>query len=184
MKLHHLITEDSDKLASIYLKGVKQTGVLKLFKGSFALSRGREDEIVSETVRLIKAGLLGSKSLWNYFGFAKDGLKLNGDVANLLNSVTAIERLAGSHAPTINKELKDAALAMQVLIENNNTLYSGIYKCKNVLDELAGLALKRYSRNTSHREVSEEVSFAATMTLKGLGVWTIYQQALADGKTL
>lgn len=184
MKLHHLITEDSDKLASIYLKGVKQTGVLKNFKGNFALSRGREEEIVSETVRLIKAGFVAKKNLWFQLDQVRTSLKLNGDASTLYSAASSIERIAGDHAPTSVKELKDAAVTMQALAESSNTLYGGMYKCKQVLDELAGLALKRYPMNTNERMVDEQVSFAATMTLKGLGVWTIYQQALADGKTI
>lgn len=184
MKPNDLLTEDADKLAAIYLKSVKQTGTLRIFKGNFALSRGRENEIVSETVRLIKAGLLQKKALWLYFGQAKDSLKLQGDVNNLLHAINAIERMSGEHAPSSIKELKDAAITMQSLIESNNTLYGCIYKCKQVLDELAGLALQRHPMNTNERQVHEQMSFAATMTLKGLGVWTIYQEALADGKTL
>lgn len=184
MKLSHLISEDTSKLASVYLKGVKQTGVLKAFKGNFALPRGLEEEILEETVRLIKAGFIGKRNLWFQFDQVRSSLKLNGDVSSLYSATSSIERLTGEHVPASVKELKDAAVAMQALIESNTAMYGGIYKCKQVLDELAGLALKRYPLNTNERDVDEQISFAATMTLKGLGVWTHYQQALADGKTL
>ena len=184
MKLSHLISEDTSKLASIYLKGVKQTGVLKAFKGNFALPRGLEEEILEETVRLIKAGFVAKRAVWNYFEQAKSSLKLQGDVNSLVHSIGSIRRLTADHAPASTEALYETAIAMQNLIESNSALYGGIYKCKYVLDELAGLALKRYPLNNNERIVDEQVSFAATMTLKGLGIWTIYQQALHDGATL
>lgn len=183
MKLNQLITEEKE-LAPIYLKGVKQTGVLKIFKGNLALSRGREEEIVSETVRLIKAGFVSRRALWNYFEQARSALRLQGDVNSIVHAVGSIRRLTADHAPATTEALYNTAIEMQNLIEANNTLYGGIYKCKDVLDELAGLALKRYPLNNNEREVDEQVSFYATLTLKGLGVWKEYQQALADGGTL
>lgn len=184
MKLEQLLKEDSGKLAAIYLKGVKATNVLALFKGNFSLPRGREEEIVSETIRLIKAGFVNRRVLWQQIELVYGTLKLNGDISKLYYASSKIEQVTGDHAPASTKELKDAAITLQLLAERNKTLYGGIYKCKDVLDELAGLALKRYVRNNNERRVDETVSFMATMTLKGLGVWEIYQKALADGATI
>ena len=181
--INQLLLEQSN-LGSIYLKGVKQTGVLKSFKGNFAISRGIEDEVVAETVRLIKAGFVDKKHFWWQFDTARANMKLQGEVHNLLGAIAQIRKISGADAPASTTEIAKAGFAMQDAIENYNTLYGGIYKCKQVLDELAGLALKRYPLNNNEREVDEHVSFIATATLKGLGVWTIYQQALANGKTL
>jgi hypothetical protein len=187
MKLNQLSTpmlNEQTNLGSIYLKGVKQTGVLKSFKGNFAIPKGLEDEVVAETVRLIKAGFVAKKNLWWQFDNARSNMKLKGDVNNLLSYIALIRKIAGEAAPASTVEIAKAGFAMQAAIESYSTLYGGVYKCKQVLDELAGLALKRYPMNNNERDVAEQVSFIATITLKGLGVWKEYQEALANGQSI
>lgn len=181
--INQLLLEQSN-LGSIYLKGVKQTDALKSFKGNYAISRGIEDEVVAETVRLIKAGFVDKSSLWWQFDNARANMKLQGEVYNLLGAVAQIRKMTGDAAPASTAEIAKAGFALQAAIESYSTFYGGVYKCKRVLDELAGLALKRYPTNNHEREVDEQVSFIATVTLKGLGVWAIYQDALANGKTI
>lgn len=185
MKLNQLLSEEKS-LGAIYLKGVRETDVLKDFKSpaSFKLSRGREDEIVEAAVKLINAGHINTSGIWWKIASAAAALRLKGDAAMIYDATSGIEKLAGEFAPASVKELKDAAITMQNLIESNSTLYKGMVRCKQVLDHLAGLSLKIYPRNGGPREVSDEVSFMATMTLKGLGIYDVYKEALADGKRL